>query len=230
MSANDYEKIVLSKQDLKFVYTQILNKITSKLDLHLPMSDSDPLKNKVASALHEFLIGGFELAKSALIVDGNEDFLEDKSLLSISDILSLKPKETVEPFDLKINSNLREIVLNVEKETVNLTKLRRDLPLKTNEIYELVFMKIKEDVNKVIADIDSECNEIYDSLPSHNNIPNLNLIIQDYDLYLSCIDELMKTIPNQIAEVDRLNDSLLFIEKAYEKQNSEISQFPLIFN
>ena len=46
---NDYEKLQLSKQDLRYLYGQILNSTTSKLDLHLPTSNNDPLKTKVAN-------------------------------------------------------------------------------------------------------------------------------------------------------------------------------------
>ena len=67
---NDYEKLQLSKQDLRYLYGQILNNTTSKLDLHLPTSNNDPLKTKVANLLDDFIIDAFEMAKQSIMIDG----------------------------------------------------------------------------------------------------------------------------------------------------------------
>ncbi|KAK6199263.1 kinetochore protein Mis14 like-domain-containing protein [Scheffersomyces amazonensis] len=218
----DYEKIAISKQDLKYVYNQILNKTTSKLDLHLPTSNNDPLKAKVGNLLDEFLLEAFELAKSAFIIDGKDIDAGDQ--LSISEILSLRAKETVEPFDLNINSRLREILLQVEQETVELTKLRRELPFKAKESYDNLVSSTDKEVSTILELLEQqekEEEEKDDILMNEDEIPNFSSLLQDYERHILTLNDLKKSIPLRKAELDRFDETIQFLETAYKKQQIE---------
>lgn len=118
-----HQKLQLTKQDLKYVYNQILNEIIGKLNLHLPTSDNDPMKNKVTNMLHDYLKEVFEMAKHGMVVDGVD--MGSSKATGIADLLSLKPKERTEPFDFELNSQLREILQDIEHETIEVTNLRK---------------------------------------------------------------------------------------------------------
>ncbi|ODV80751.1 Mis14-domain-containing protein [Suhomyces tanzawaensis NRRL Y-17324] len=207
----DYEKIALSKQDLRHVYSQVLQLTTAKLDLHLPTSDNDPLKNKVAGVLDEFLLGAFELAKSGLVVDGHA--IDDGS---IHELLSLKRKETVEPFDLAINTRLREVLLQVEQETIELTKLRRELPAKARGAYQELVRRTDGELSSILAGLEAEEDEDFEV-----SVPNIGEISSEYEKHVLMLNDLKKTIPERKAELDRYDETLRFLEEAYRRQEAE---------
>ncbi|CUM66078.1 uncharacterized protein PRCAT00003732001 [Priceomyces carsonii] len=223
MSSNDeYERIALSKQDLRYLYGQLLQSVTSKLDLHLPTSNNDPLKKKVASALDDFLIGGFDMAKSALIIDGRNMSSKSNSLTLISDILSIRPREKVENFDVSINAKLREILLQVEEETTAVTKLRRNLPVRAKEIYDNLVVRTDQDITQILADLDMPLT------PSDNEVdmtfadlPHLDEMASDYEKHILILEELKRSIPETRALLNKLNDTIQFLEIAYKKQEEE---------
>ncbi|KAK6462505.1 kinetochore protein Mis14 like-domain-containing protein [Scheffersomyces coipomensis] len=218
-STNDYEKIPISKQDLKYVYNQIHNNITSKLDLHLPTLNNDPLKSKVASALDEFLMEAFDLAKSAFIIDGQN--IESNENIAISDLLALKAKETVEPFDLNINSRLRDVLLQVEQETVELTRLRRELPYQAQQTYENLVTLTDREVSRMLETLEEVETKEQDETEG-NVIPNFSDILEDYETHILTLNELKKVIPLRKAELDKFDETIQFLETAYKKQQTEL--------
>lgn len=213
---DDYEKITLSKQDLRYIYGQILNRTTSKLDLHLPSLRSDPLKNKVANVLDEFLLGTFDLAKSSLVIDGQEMAYDDNDN-DIKDLLTLKPREKVEPFDLATNSKLRDILLQVEEETTSLTRLRRELPVRVKDAYQKLVTKTDSEVSTLLAELDAQTDQTEPDI----NIPNMDETAADYEKHILILNDLNKTIPARKAELDRYDETILFLEVAYQQQEKE---------
>lgn len=213
---DDYEKITLSKQDLRYIYGQILNQTTSKLDLHLPSLRSDPLKNKVANVLDEFLMETFDLAKSSLVIDG-QDITYEGTHQDIKDLLTLKPREKVEPFDLAINSKLRDILLQVEEETTALTRLRRELPIRVKDAYQNLVKKTDSEISTLLAELDEQ-NVTSD--PEVTIPDNMDEIANEYEKHILILNDLNKTIPARKAELNRYDDTILFLEVAHQQQSS----------
>ena len=213
---DDYEKITLSKQDLRYIYGQILNQTTSKLDLHLPSLRSDPLKNKVANVLDEFLMETFDLAKSSLVIDG-QDITFEGTHQDIKDLLTLKPREKVEPFDLAINSKLRDILLQVEEETTALTRLRRELPIRVKDAYQNLVKKTDSEISTLLAELDEQ-NVTSD--PEVTIPDNMDEIANEYEKHILILNDLNKTIPARKAELNRYDDTILFLEVAYQQQSN----------
>ena len=213
---DDYEKITLSKQDLRYIYGQILNQTTSKLDLHLPSLRSDPLKNKVANVLDEFLMESFDLAKSSLVIDG-QDITFEGTHQGIKDLLTLKPREKVEPFDLAINSKLRDILLQVEEETTALTRLRRELPIRVKDAYQNLVKKTDSEISTLLAELDEQ-NVTSD--PEVTIPDNIEDIANEYEKHILILNDLNKTIPARKAELNRYDDTILFLEVAHQQQSN----------
>ncbi|ABN65017.2 predicted protein [Scheffersomyces stipitis CBS 6054] len=221
MNSTDYEKLNLSKQELKYVYSQIASKTTSKLDLHLPTSNNDPLKIKVASVLEEFLLGAFDMAKSGFVVDGND---MGTSKTAMSDILSLKARETVEPFDLETNARLRDILLKVEQETIEVTTLRRELPARAKQMYLELVSNTDKEVSAILEDLEKAAHteEEASTAELERILPHIDEFVKDYESHIHILNELKRAIPSRKAELDSLTETIDFLEKAYSQQQKEL--------
>lgn len=223
---NDYEKLNLSKQDFKYLYSQIYNSMTSKLDLHLPTSNNDPLKTKVANSLDDFILDAFEMAKQAIVIDGH-DMSGRTNMQHISDLLSLQSKEKIEPFDFKLNAELREVLEQVEQETIQVSKLRKDLPSKARDIYTDLISNTDNEVSTILADLDSAAQkEAQDDEAEHETedqalIPRIDTITEDYQDALLILNGLKKSVPEQKAELGKLDETIELLEAAYRRQLEE---------
>lgn len=228
MSGNNYyEKLQLSKQDLRYLYGQILNNTTSKLDLHLPTSNNDPLKTKVANLLDDFIIDAFEMAKQSIMIDGY-DMSGRKNPKPISELLSLKSKEKIEPFDFELNAQLRDVLEHVEQETIQVSKLRRELPSRARETYDNLISNTDKDVSTILAELDSELQqELHNDDDDETGkddlslMPRIDSIVEDYQQAFLILNNLKRKIPEQKSELDKLDETIQLLETAYRRQQSE---------
>lgn len=224
---NDYEKLQLTKQDLSYLYSQILDRTKSKLDLHLPTANNDdPLKAKVANLLDGFIVDAFEIARKSMIIDGKD--MASGAGQHISELFSLKYKEKVEPFNVEINAKLRGLLEHVDQETMEVTRLRRELPFRALTSYRELISSTDGEVSHIIASLEEELeklNQTSDEDDSKLNgmIPKIDLMSDDYQTALNRMASLKKNIPEQKAELDKLNETLQFLEIVYRQQQKEAS-------
>lgn len=219
--SNTHPKLNLSKQDLRLIFNNIQSSTISKLNLHLPTSNDD-LKNNVEIALEEFLIDVLEMAKPALMVDGIDVAQEGLKILSI---LSLKPKEVVEPFDIELNNQLREILLQVEQETVELTRLRRELPLSARKAYNDLVSKTDIEVSEGLADLEREealekDKKVHEET-EEDVVGDTKKIASEYEQYILTLDGLKGSLPELQGELVRYEKMVKFLEGAYTQQVNE---------
>lgn len=222
MSASlHYEKIALSKQELTHIYKQFVDAAQKKYDQHLPVSDRhDPLQIEVENLVNETFAEVFEMAKYALVVDGL-DFSEDD--VSIKDFLLLRPTEEVMPFDTQLNQKLRTVIQDVEKETTEVTRLRRELPERAKDAYELLISTTDEEVTSIIKSL----NEKYDNqeVESHPDlleaIPSAKDLLSDYEESISRLSALKSDLPRQLAQVESWNSTAEFLEDRRQQQQTE---------
>lgn len=229
-NTNDYEKIQLSKQDLKHLYEQIYSKLSYRLNLHLPTSNNDPLKENVIDILEKYMLEVFDMAQNALIVDGEELHLSEnfdtstsgsrlrqsklaKILQIDSESASSPSQDEVEPFDQKKNLELREILQNIELETIKVTALRRELPKLAQLVYDELVRRTDREVTSILEEIDGvDLTETVDVSTPGIDAARINSIQTDYEETLSRLVELKKVLPGQRAEIDRLDDTINFLE------------------
>lgn len=222
---SDYEKIDLSKQDFQYVFNNILQAIMAKLNLHLPAAQNDPLKEQVSTILEEFLINTFDNSKYSILADG----LDLQNVL-IHDILSLKTLENVEKIDSEITLKLRKIFQEFEQETVDVTKLRRDLPKQASEVYCDIIKQTDGEVSEIISMIEQQSQE-YQKEQQVNNDDRFEKIIesmdfpqinQNYTDHLQLLNETNKNLPSLKIEFEKYNKTVQFLEDAYQQQLKEM--------
>ncbi|CAX40719.1 kinetochore complex subunit, putative [Candida dubliniensis CD36] len=222
---SDYEKIDLSKQDFQYVFNNILQAIMAKLNLHLPAAQNDPLKEQVSTILEEFLINTFDNSKYSILADGL-----DLQNVSIHDILSLKTLENVEKIDSEITLKLRKIFQEFEQETVDVTKLRRDLPKQASEVYSDIIKQTDGEVSEIISMIEQQSQE-YQKEQQVNNDDGFEKIIesmdfpqinQNYTDHLQLLNETNKNLPSLKIEFEKYNKTVQFLEDAYQQQLKEM--------
>lgn len=221
---NDHEKLKLTKQDLNYLYSQILDRTKSKLDLHLPTANNDdPLKAKVANLLDSFIVDAFEIARKSMIIDGRD---MDGAGLHISELFSLKYKEKVEPFNFEINAKLRDLLEHVDQETMEVTRLRRELPFSALTSYRNLISSADEEVSLIVSLLDEEVDELNqttdeEEVKFNETFPRVELMNEDYQTALIRMASLKKNIPEQKAELDKLDETLQFFEAVYRQQQKE---------
>lgn len=216
MSAQHYDKIVLSKQDLAHLYRQFLAASRAKILHHLPVSDRlDPLRVEVENIVNDHLAAAFEMAKLAFIVDGRD--LAEENVL-IRDILALQPLEEVVPFDTELNQKLRSVIQLVEKETTEVTRLRRELPQQARDAYESLVAATDHEVTSIIKELaDSDLGDL--EVPSmEETIPNGDAIVADLEESVRVLAGLKSALPNQRAQLDSLDQTIRFLEDNYRRQ------------
>ncbi|KAF3988079.1 hypothetical protein FT663_02650 [Candidozyma haemuli var. vulneris] len=223
MSASShYEKIALTKQELAHVYKQFVDAAQKKYEQHLPVSGRhDPLQIEVENSVNEMFAEVFEMAKWALIVDGN-DFAEND--ISMKEFLSLRPTEEVMPLDTQLNSKLRTVIQEVEKETTEVTRLRRELPERAKDAYESLISSTDEDVTAFIKNLNekyetSQEDEIHPELLE--TIPSAQDLLSDYEESIARLSALKNELPRQLAQMESWNSTIEFLEERREQQQAE---------
>lgn len=157
MSANHYQKILLSKQDLAYLYLQFVAAANAKISHHLPASDSlDPLRIEVENIVNNHLGEAFEMAKLAFVVDGHD---LGELAVSVHELLALRPSEEVVPFDTELNTRLRAVIQQVERETTEVTRLRRELPQQARDAYEALVSATDAEVTAMIKEMEKKTME-----------------------------------------------------------------------
>lgn len=227
MSANQhYEKISLLKQDLAYLYRQFVDASKAKIEQNLPNAGPlDPLQVEVENIINDYLAEAFEMAKLAFVVDGH-DLGQEQTLFR--DILLLKPSEEVLPLDLELNQKLRSIIHQVELETTEVTRLRRELPQQAKDAYEQLVSTADQEVTAIVKDLSkSKPKEEEEKEPEYSveeTIPNAAEITAELEESIRTLYGLKAALPAHQAQLKSLNDTIEFLQNNYERQQSEVRQ------
>ncbi|KAI5949421.1 hypothetical protein KGF54_005656 [Candida jiufengensis] len=209
---DDYEKVKISKKELKFLYSNILTSTISKLDLHLPTTSEDPLKSKIHKDIEIYLLNSFQNLLKSLLIDG-----EDLSNESIKTILKVDDNDTnVELFDIEINDKLRNILIEYDDMILSIGELKRTLPKRAQDKYFQLVSKIDNEVSEVINNINTEIEEA--GLKEEKGDGGLgsidfNEFNKEYYEYLLKFDLINTKLPNLKMEFDRFNKTIEFLSK-----------------
>lgn len=225
-SYQHYNKILLSKQDLRHVYLQFAEALRAKIQHYLPGSNrQDPLQVQVENILNQHIIEVFELAKYSLVVDG-KDLADEK--VSIQELLHLQPTEEVVPFDTDLNQSLRSLIEAVEQETTEVTRLRRELPLQARDAYEQLVSTTDDEVTRMFAEAKDVDSSPEPSPDSEALLALLGLTASELrEEFLDSIKNLsylQSELPLHTASIKTLNDTLEFLAEAHETQKRELAR------
>lgn len=215
MSAGHYDKILLTKKDLAHVYKQFVSAQHAKIQEHLPGSDNhDPLRVQVENLVNEHLAAVFEMAKHALVVDGAD---MEGSDVPISELLLLKPTEEVYPFDAQLNQQLRETIETVERQTTEVTRLRRELPQQARDAYEQLVSSVDGEVTALVKELNEDADEVVET----EQIPNDRHIREELLKSIYDLNAVKRELPRHVEQVSSLSSAIDFLTEHYEKQKLE---------
>lgn len=195
----DHEKINILSLELRLIYNNLVEDAQSRLDLHLPSYENDHMKSQIDENLQEFILEVFAMALSSLTIDGYDEPLSvPLSKNELADVLKPKPAEIVEPFDVSLNSQLREVLENVEKETTALAKLRKELPALSKEHFKAMTLSVDERVAALTREIDI-AEDSDDDLELRNRldslIPSLKQAEKAYTHHMADLSRLKSLVP-----------------------------------
>lgn len=211
-------KIQISKSDLQYIHTNLLNRIHARLNVILPQSSTtttiDPLKTEVSNLLQKFLLNSLDKANNSLLIDGRQ-------VHSLSKTLSSNTPENIEPFNNELNKQLRKVVRDVEKETITVSKMRKECPKLIRKGYKQVAestdmkltkylqeqeLKLQEQKQKQDMEDDNDDDEVdYEELKD------------DYVEHVNRLDRVKNGLPGLKAEFDQIDQTISFLDSEYEK-------------
>ncbi|CAN6621274.1 kinetochore-associated protein Nsl1p [Trichomonascus vanleenenianus] len=195
-----HTKLQLVAEDVRFLKNQFLEAAEAKLNLHLPTTEEasqDPLRDQVRDLVEMFVHDTFEMARHAMIVDG-EDMSEKESLQLMLDTSN----EEIEPFDVDLNEKLRRIYAEVDERTLEVSELRRSVPLQVVERYEMANRPIVEDNSAMEDDTDHIAVDI-----------DFKEVEKDYEAALEQLAKLRGSVPDSYAELDKLRETIQYLKE-----------------
>ncbi|CAD1810913.1 Kinetochore protein Mis14 like family protein [Candida parapsilosis] len=219
---NDYEKIAITRKELKTLYNNILKSMVLKLNLHLPTTHNDPIKNEVYSKVETCLLNSFQNLLCSLLVDG-----EDRRNEPIRELLSVNDKDDeVEPFDVELDNELRTILTEYDDVTVELSELKRSLSKGISEKYQNSVVRIDDEVTRIIRLIDENVGQrekegvIDDALAKLGDV-DIDRMNEEYFKYLQTVNQLSEEVPLLRRDVGAYSKSVDFLKEREMKLQSD---------
>ncbi|KAG7191803.1 uncharacterized protein KQ657_002768 [Scheffersomyces spartinae] len=203
-----HEKLAISKQELQALHGHLQDVVLQHLDIHLPQTvKHDPLRNQVGKTATDIIESAFVMAKDLMVVDG----VDGERYKDVGEILAWEPKEVVEDLDTTINNELREVLVEYEKEVGSLTQLRRTLPQQLGQYYDTLVADTDEHITDVLTEIDHNISdEENDQQLESLEIDNDSL--KRYIDHFSELQEIKKSLPQRKADLEKLQDTVKFLQ------------------
>ncbi|KAJ8142750.1 hypothetical protein OY671_004115 [Metschnikowia pulcherrima] len=242
MSAHEhYSKISLTKRELAHVYRQLFYAAQTKIQQTLPGCEPhDQFSTQVQNIINKRIEDTFERAKYALIVDGMDMANDDTS---ISELFAIRPNEEVVPFDTALNQQLRDLIEHVERETTEVTRLRRELPQQARAAYEQLVADTDAQVTEIVKAIengedrkgvhindavngseakDDKFKEIETALENGRSpVPNAEAIKERLSASIDNLYAYKNELPSLGSEIRSLAETVDVLMQIYEKSRKE---------
>ncbi|KAI3406480.1 hypothetical protein KGF56_000612 [Candida oxycetoniae] len=216
LSMDGEGKLTLSRKEFKILYNNILQNLIHRLSLRIP--STDPRMDIVARDLENYLSQTFQGLIQSLIIDG-----EDLSSTSILEVLKVDSHDdNVEPFDLATNNKLRQILIRNDELVLEISKLKRSLSLRAQDIYQEFTRSVDDQVSRIVAKIDLEVEQEQkrENEQDYTDITQFKFdeINKPYEDYLGFVNSLKNNLPLLQSEFERYDNTIDFLEKAHEEQ------------
>ncbi|KAK7206258.1 kinetochore protein Mis14 like-domain-containing protein [Myxozyma melibiosi] len=200
-----HQKLQLVSEDVRYLQKIFMEAAQSKIDTHLPSkSAEESLRAEVAEKVKEFIAKVFDFSKHSIVVNGMEGADPSLDALMKAKEMDKEEAEAVEPFDLELNEKVRELYAQIDDETVAVTKLRREAPLRAVEHYKKELEA--EEINKKIHTLEDDDDSMSIDAPEvdiEKIIPRRDAIEADFDKFIASLREMKKTVPGTISKVER---------------------------
>ncbi|KAK9458027.1 kinetochore protein Mis14 like-domain-containing protein [Dipodascopsis uninucleata] len=207
-----HQKLQLVSQDIKYLREKFLEAAREKINSHFPQPGDQILKAQTAKIVDEFVNNMFESAKYSFIVNGLDG--SDPSLKSLFNGRQDKDNsENYEPFDLDLNEKVRELYAQIDEETVEVTKLRREVPKEVLEKYKAELDNIDKDQRGRLQTSAAEEN----ALPNQSIeelIPDHDFIKNDFDSFIKVLREMKSEISSTVSKADQAEEALKYLRSS----------------
>ena len=219
---NDYEKIAITRKELKTLYNNILKSMVLKLNLHLPTTHNDPIKNEVYLKVETCLLNSFQNLLCSLLVDG-----EDRRNEPIRELLLVNDKDDeVEPFDVELDNELRTILTEYDDVTVELSELKRSLLKGISEKYQNSVVRIDDEVTRIIRLIDENVGQrekegLMDVVLAKWGDVDIDRMNEEYFKYLQTVNQLSEEVPLLRRDVGAYSKLVDFLKEREMKLQSD---------
>lgn len=152
---DDLGNICMEREQLRELYDNMLLYANTRLNTHLLTAEDDPMKRNIKKNLAATVYDTFSLLLPNISVEGQD-------LQSLLDVLALNPIEEVEKFDLDLDQELRQVLGQVEEETVALASLRRGARLQLNSKFKPLVDSVESYVSNALQEISSRQDDPID--------------------------------------------------------------------
>ncbi|KAK9354197.1 kinetochore protein Mis14 like-domain-containing protein [Lipomyces doorenjongii] len=202
-----HQKLQLVSQDVSFLQRKLLDIAKAKIDGNFPPQPSggqDPLKEQVEEIVKQFILRTIELSKYGLVVNGIEGSNPSlDSLMKGADLDKEEEADKYEPFDLELNEQVRELYAQIDEETVEVTKLRREAPLRALEAYKSKLDRLDEQRTNAQTDDLAMDDADFADMKVEEFLPRRESIIADFEKLISSLREMKKSVPAAASKLDR---------------------------
>ncbi|KAK9480565.1 kinetochore protein Mis14 like-domain-containing protein [Lipomyces japonicus] len=202
-----HQRLQLVSEDIQFLQNRILDAAKKKIDSNLPDSQiQDPLKGEVEILVNDFITRIFQTAKHSLVINGVEG-----SDISIENLINgsaepVQVAEQHESFDLELNEKVRELYAQIDEETVQVTALRRQAPLKAVESYKAELERIEKDLQSALASGDEEqsgVNQDEEQVDTSTTLPRQDELRSHFQELVATLKDMKKSLPSTSSKIDR---------------------------
>ncbi|KAI5806115.1 hypothetical protein EDC01DRAFT_609168 [Geopyxis carbonaria] len=219
MDPNTMRKIELSSpEDMRHLIALITAKSTESLTTHLPSaSPTDPLRTAVAAHIDRYIAELFTLAAPSITVNG---------LPALPPHAYSAERETIEefePYDRALHSQVTDMHAAIEKATVEVATLRREVPQQVvKKLAKERAIEDERDERFIKGLAEKEVPQRGDLLAGVN-VERAQEVLEARDRAVKGLEELGLRLPAVAHKLTRAGEAVDYILQKREKERSASS-------
>lgn len=220
-SSHRTEKVYVPIEQVRYISDQLLEQLEAKIQTTLPPNTNkdkydddneislqdDPIRREISLNLQEYLRSIVDQAAYSLIIS-NMDITGRK----LGDVIGESQSKYLEPFDLKLNEEVRQKYQEWEDYSVQVSQIRERAPELMNDIY-------RKGETEYLNKLDERINNLVKSDTVSSNTTDNNTVKTDSVLALSeqelreQLDESIRQLHDSIDRLPQLRDDVTTLNK-----------------
>ncbi|KAK9446433.1 kinetochore protein Mis14 like-domain-containing protein [Limtongia smithiae] len=220
-----HQKLQLVSEDLRYLVEKFTEVAKSRVSQHFPLatagSKDEVLRTEVEALVQQFILEMFDMAKHGIVVNG-----QDGSEISLQSLLNSdttkNEADNYEPFDLELNEEVRQLYAQIDEETVEVTKLRREAPLRTLANYKRQLEELEKQQQEHFSVNDEE--QKVDADKAQLTVDEVLLrktnVETDFNEFVASLREMKKDIPGTLSKLDRASAAITHLNNSSNSESS----------
>lgn len=207
MSNGYVQKVDVSARQLRGIYSQLLELMEERINKTLPANEvDDSVRREVQLLVQEYLNNVMEMSTNSVNVTNVE--MDGQT---VKDLIMKSQEKYVEPFDVELNEQVRQLYQEWENLSMTASQLRQTGPAKVNDLYN----KGRDDY---LEEIDQRLSQLQQNRLSNNVLPEpsepqahaLNRIFDNYEDSLQYLNETSQKLPSVNADLEKLKHLMTY--------------------